>query len=158
MKYKTSLHAFFAAVLFAGAANGSVTVKFTDPDKYGDMPFATSDKQDVMADLQKHFEKLAATLPAGQDLKIEVLDIDLAGRVEPGTRATRDLRILRGSADWPIIRIRYSLEAQGKILKSGEERVADQNYMMGFNHYNSGESLRYEKQMLDRWFKKTLAP
>ncbi|MEP7156046.1 MAG: DUF3016 domain-containing protein [Betaproteobacteria bacterium] len=157
MKFKSSLYAIVAVVTFAGAAHASVTVKFIDPDKYGDMPFAASDKKDVMDDLQKHFEKLGAALPAGQDLKIDVLDIDLAGRVEPGTRAMRDLRIMRGSADWPVIKLRYSLESNGKVLKSGDEHVADQNYMMGFNHYNSGESLRYEKQMLDRWFKKTLA-
>ena len=33
----------------------------------------------VMEDLKKHFDKLGASLTAGQDLKIDVLDIDLAG-------------------------------------------------------------------------------
>jgi len=156
MKCRLSLCALLAAALIAGSAHASAVVRFTQPEKYTDMPFAASDRQEVMIQLQKHFDKLAATLPAGQDLNIEVLDIDLAGRIEPSARAPRDLRILRGSADWPVITLKFSVEAQGKVLKSGEERIADQTYMLGFNHYNSSESLRYEKQMLDRWFTKTL--
>ncbi|MBL0123893.1 MAG: DUF3016 domain-containing protein [Betaproteobacteria bacterium] len=144
------------ALALLGTANASVTVTFIQPDKYADMPFNSRDKENVMADLQKHFDTLGATLPAGQDLKVDVLDIDLAGRIEPSTRLTQDLRILRGSADWPIITLRYSLESQGKVLKSGEERIADMSYLQGYNRYSSGESLRYEKQMIDRWFKKTL--
>lgn len=142
--------------LSAGNSAASVTVNFSGSDKYADMPFNSQDRESVMADLRRHFEKLGATLPAGQDLKLDVLDIDLAGRIEPATRSMQDIRILRGRADWPVITLRYSLESQGKVLKSGEERIADMSYMQSFNQYNSGESLRYEKQMLDRWFKKTL--
>ena len=156
---RTLLTAGVATAAFTVCATqAAVTVTFTQPDKYIDMPFSSSDKEMVMTDLQRHFDKLGATLPAGQDLKLEVLDIDLAGRVEPSARSTRDFRVLRGGADWPAITIRYSLESQGKVIKSGEERVTDQNYLMGFNHYSSNESLRYEKQMLERWFKKTLLP
>jgi hypothetical protein len=145
-----------ALALSAGSAAAGVTVTFTEPEKYTDMPFDAHDKQNVMADLRRHFDMLGATLPAGEDLKIEILDIDLAGRIEPIARASRDLRIMRGSADWPAITLRYRLESQGKVLKSGQERIADMTYLQGVNHYNAGEHLRYEKQMLDRWFKKTL--
>ncbi|MEO8101135.1 MAG: DUF3016 domain-containing protein [Betaproteobacteria bacterium] len=147
-----------AFTLVGGVANAAVAVTFTQPEKYADMPFGSYDKERVLEDLHKHFDKLGATLPAGQDLKIEVLDIDLAGRIEPSARASRDLRVMRGSADWPAITLRYSLESQGKVLKNGEERIADMAYLSGYNHYNSGENLRYEKQMLDRWFRKTLSP
>ena len=156
MKYKPSLYLALGCALLAGSANANVTVAFTHPENYADMPFAFFDKKEVMEGLQKHFDKLGTTLPVGQDLKVEILDIDLAGRIEPSARASRDLRILRGSADWPVITLRYSLESQGKVLKSGEERIADMTYLLGYNRYNAGENLRYEKQMLDRWFKKTL--
>lgn len=144
-----------SASLLAGAAHGGVTVNFVEPEKFTDMPFNSYDKQRVMEDLKKHFDRLASGLTAGQELKIDVLDIDLAGRIEPN-RTTQDLRILRGRADWPAITLRYNLESQGKSLKSGEERIFDMAYLSGHNHYNSGENLRYEKQMLDTWFKKTL--
>ena len=158
MKSRSSILVAIMLSVSAASAQAAVTVTFTNPDKYADVPFAAKDKQEMMTELQRHFEKLGAQLPADQDLKIEIRDIDLAGRVEPSARASRDLRIIRGSADWPVITLRYSVESQGKVLKSGEERIADQNYTTGFNHYSSGESLRYEKQMLDRWFKKTIAP
>jgi hypothetical protein len=158
MKLKSSVFVAIVLAMVTAGAHAAVTVTFTNPDKYADVPFAAQDKQEMMTELQRHFEKLGAQLPVGQDLKIEVLDIDLAGRIEPSARATRDLRIIRGSADWPVITVRYSLESQGKVLKTGEERIADQNYTTGFNHYSSSESLRYEKQMLDRWFKKTFLP
>lgn len=141
--------------LLAGGVHGGVTVSFVEPEKFTDMPFNSYDKQRVMDDLRKHFDKLGSGLTAGQDLKVDVLDIDLAGRIEPN-RTTQDLRILRGRADWPAITLRYNLESQGKSLKSGEERIYDMAYLSGHNHYYSGENLRYEKQMLDTWFKKTL--
>lgn len=156
MNYKTSFYLALASAVLASAANATVSVAFTDPENFADMPFAKSDKQEVMTALQKHFDKLGETLPAGHDLKIEVLDIDLAGRIEPSLRATQDLRILRGSADWPVITLRYSVESQGKVLKSGQERIADMTYLVGYNRYYTGENLRHEKQMLDRWFKKVL--
>ena len=158
MKFKSSVYLALGCALLAGSADATVTVTFAHPETYTDMPFGTYDREQVMKDLQRHFNQLGTTLPAGQDLKVEILDIDLAGRIEPNARASRDLRILRGSADWPAITLRYSLESQGKVLKSGQERIADMTYMHGYNHYNSGENLRYEKQMLDRWFKKALVP
>ena len=125
MQNNTLVFLAFGCALLAGSAGATVTITFAQPDKYTDMPFASRDKQDIMDELQKHFDKLGATLPAGQDLKVEILDIDLAGRIESSKGATRDIRILRGGADWPIIAVRYSLALQGKVLKSGEERIAD---------------------------------
>jgi hypothetical protein len=42
------------------------------------------------------------------------------------------------------------------VRKAGEERITDMMYLQGHNRYDSGASLRYEKQMLDRWFRKSL--
>ena len=146
-----------ALVLGAGHAVAAVTVTFTQPENYVDMPFASWDKDTVMKDLQGHFNKLGAQLPQGQDLKVEVLDIDLAGQIEPRSRGTHDLRILRGRADWPTIQLRYSIESQGKVVKSGEARVKDMNYLQNhINRYSANEPLRYEKRMLDDWFKTVL--
>ena len=146
-----------ALVLGAGHAVAAVTVTFTQPENYVDMPFAPWEKDTVMKDLQGHFNKLGAKLPQGQDLKVEVLDIDLAGQIEPRSRGTHDLRILRGRADWPTIQLRYSIESQGKVVKSGEARVNDMNYLQNhINRYSANESLRYEKRMLDDWFKTVL--
>ena len=147
-----------SATLSFAASNAiaAVTVTFTQPERYVDMPFASWDKERVMKDLRGHFDKLGATLPPGQDLKIEVQDIDLAGRIEPNTRFGHDIRVLKGGADWPVIQLRYSVEADGKVLKSGDARVSDMTYLnhgSQLNRYSANEPLRYEKRMLDEWFK-----
>ena len=143
-----------AAVLAleAGGAGAAVMVTFPKSEDYVDMPFAASDKDRVIKDLQSHFDKLGAKLPAGQDLTVEVLDIDLAGRIEPHLRLGNDVRILKGRTDWPVIQLRYRIEAQGKVLRSGDARVDDKSYLDRFNRYSANESLRYEKRMLDDWF------
>ena len=151
---------FFRPLLLAvaiacglGNAIAAVTVTFTHPEGYADMPFAPWDRERVIKELQNHFEKLGAKLPQGQDLKVEVLDIDLAGRIEPQLRFGNDIRVLKGRADWPTIALRYSVESQGKVLGSGEARIDDKSYLDHFNRYSANEPLRYEKRMLDEWFK-----
>jgi Protein of unknown function (DUF3016) len=138
------------------AANAATTVTFVAPEKYVDMPFGVYEKERVLAGLKEHFEKLGAKLPANEDFKVEVLDVDLAGERDHRARAPMDLRILRGGADWPRIEVRYSVESQGKVITSGTTQISDMNYLQTFNQYSSGEFLRYEKRMIDEWFKKSV--
>ncbi len=144
------------ALLAAGSASAAVTVTFANTDKYSDMPQFEGDKKTVMDGLESHFKTLAAGLPPGHDLKVEVLDVDLAGRLDP-MRTTRDLRILRGQADWPKMSLRYSIEQEGKVVKAGTDNIADMTYMDHLNRYNRSDSLRYEKKMIDDWFKNTVS-
>jgi hypothetical protein len=138
--------------LGAGAASAGVTVKYIEPDKFSDLPFAPWDREEVLRDLSDYFTKLGKSLPQGQDLAIEVTDVDLAGREYPNSRGARDLRILKGQADWPIIALRYTLTENGQVLRSGEARIADMNYLHRINRHWDSERLRYEKRMLDEWF------
>lgn len=139
----------------AGAASAAVSVAYDHPDKFTDLPFDQWDRDDVLKQLAAHFDTLGKALPAGQDLKIDVLDVDLAGREFPSHRAGHEIRILRGGADWPHIHLRYSLEQGGHVIKSGEAQISDMAYLDHINHYSDGDFLRYEKQMLDDWFAKT---
>jgi hypothetical protein len=147
--------ALSAALLMAtGAASaGSAVVSFANPDQFADMPRFSSDRAQVLADLSSHFGALAAKLPAGQEMNVEVLDLDLAGRNWPGIWGARDLRVLEGGADWPHMKFRYTITEGGKVLKSGEEIVQNMDYLWRLNRYSSSDSLRYEKQMLDSWFR-----
>ena len=140
--------------LVTGAASaGPATVTFTHPEQFSDLPYDTSNREQVLADLKEHFGALAAKLPAGQEMTVEVLDVDLAGRSWPGMLYTRELRVLNGGADWPHMKFRYTITQDGKVVKSGEETVSNMDYLWRINRYSSGDSLRYEKQMLDSWFK-----
>jgi hypothetical protein len=144
-----ALAGLFLAV--AGSASAAVTVTFSHPEKFSDLPFSPIEREQVLKDLGEHFASLSKKLPAGQDLKVEVLDVDLAGRIYPNIRG-RDLRIMRGGADWPHMRLRYTLEANGQVLRSGVDDLSDMAYQDRINRYSGGDPLRYEKQMIDDWF------
>jgi hypothetical protein len=145
-------------LLGAGAASAAVTVSYDHPERFTDMPFSTWERDDVLKDLAGHFERLGKVLPQGQDLHIDVLDIDLAGRASPGYRG-RDLRVMRGQADWPRIHLRYSLESNGAVLKQGDVQLSDLGYLDRLHNVaDDTQSLRYEKRMIDDWFDKTIGP
>jgi hypothetical protein len=135
------------------AVQAATTVNYIAPEKFADMPFSHFDKERVQKALTEHLEQLGAKLPAGQNLKVDITDIDLAGEPQPGAHRASDFRVLRGGADWPRIELRYTIESQGSVVKNGEAKLSDMNYLRSFNRYSSNEYLRYEKRMLDEWFK-----
>jgi hypothetical protein len=153
---KMALAGLFALV--AGSASAAVTVTYMEPDKFTDVPFASWEREDTLKQLTEHFTWLGNSLPPGQDLRIEVLDVDLAGRAIPNARTGRDIRVLRGRADWPRMTLRFSLEQNGQVLKSGEAQLSDMTYLDHTTRYFDTEPLRYEKQMIDDWFEKTIGP
>lgn len=144
--------------LGAGAASADVSVVYDHPEKFSDLPFATWERDEVLGQITDHFRELGKALPQGQDLRIEVTDFDPAGRLIPNARAGRDLRVMTGSADWPRMELRYAVEQNGQVIKSGEAKLADMNYQQGSLFISDNEPLRYEKRMIDAWFEKTIAP
>lgn len=144
--------------LGAGAASAGVTVKYIQPENFADLPFTPWEREDVLNKMSDYFAKLGRDLPPGQDLLIEVTDIDLAGREYPSMRAARDLRILQGMADWPVVTLRYTLTENGQVLKSGDAKISDMSYLHRINRWSDGDRLRYEKRMIDEWFVKNIAP
>jgi len=145
-------------LLASVAANAAVAVHFVKPEEYPDMPFSPVDRDAVLKDVSDYFVKLGKNLPEGTDLRIDVLDLDLAGHLEPSRRGGRDLRILRGGADWPRMRLRFSMESGGQVVNSGEVQLQDMDYQSHARRVSDSDPLRYEKQMIDDWFYKAVAP
>lgn len=152
----------FAFMASASAASPNLTVTFIQPETYADAGYSRSfasdkDRAEVQRDIEQHLQRLAERgLPAGESLKIEVLDIDLAGRFEPFSfRTGSDVRIVR-DITWPRMKLRYMLTRGGEVVVSKEEQLADLNYLMSINRYSSSDRLRYEKSMLDDWFDRTI--
>ncbi|MFT3665492.1 DUF3016 domain-containing protein [Piscinibacter sp.] len=149
-----------AAAATAGAAEFSVG--FVHPETYTDAGYSRSpaserDRAEVMHDIEQHLQRLAErSLPAGDTLRIEVLDIDLAGHFEPFRFRGADVRIVRDIAA-PRIKLRYTLSRGGQVAAQAEERLTDLSFLMGFNRYPASDRLRYEKAMLDDWFDKRFA-
>jgi hypothetical protein len=139
-------------VAAAAQAGGTVNVKFVEPDKFYDAGNRTFDQAANLKVIEQFMQQLGQRyLPDGQVLDIDVLDVDLAGYVRPTRNG--DLRVVRGKADWPSFSLRYALSSGGQALKSGEERVKDMNYTGHIPSYGTRDPLRYEKQVLDGWFK-----
>lgn len=132
-------------------AAGKIEVNWVHPESYIDAGRSTGDRMRVMASLGQYLDTLGGELPDGQTLRLDVLDLDLAGELRP--IGAQDVRVLRGRADWPQIRLRYTLQSAGATLKSGDAQIDDMGYMLG----PDGEQQRwgelpYEKRMLHRWF------
>lgn len=145
-------------VLAAGAASAEVTVNYVEPERFSDLPFATWERDAVLKDLTGHFARLGAQLPPGQSLRVDVLDVDLAGREYPG-RGPRDLRIVKShGADWPRIDLRFAIEQNGQVLRSGEVQLRDMAFMDRISRHTDNDSLRYEKRMIDDWFYSAIVP
>ena len=133
-------------------AAGSAEVRFVEPERFSDAGRSAYDRERALASLAAHLQELARRLPDGQRLKIEVLDVGLAGEQE--LRRGHDVRILRGAADSPHIHLRWTLEQGGGTLKSGQERLGDLGYLLGRIGVASGDGdLPYEKRMLTQWFR-----
>jgi len=143
-----------AALLMAVSASAfaTATVTFADLGKMTDVPHDFHKREDMQFLFREHLNHLSEKLPAGQVLKVDFLDIDLAGDEFPRV-AVRDIRVLKGQADWPRMHLRYSIEQDGKVVGSGESKLSDPGYLMGVNRYQN-DLYGHEKQMLDEWFSK----
>lgn len=142
-----------AAFAFGGAqAAGKVELNWVEPEKFSDIGFGHADRNAALQALGDHITRLGRQLPDGQTLKIEVTDVNLAG--ETRFAPARDLRVLRGRADWPTMQLRYTLVADGRELRAGQARLADMNYLFTTRNDDYG----YEKRMIDNWFRAEFAP
>jgi hypothetical protein len=145
-----------AAMALPSSAGATVTVAFVDPGHYRDAAFQRDYHQAedaVLQGIEKHLQRLGDRyLAPDQKLSVEILDIDLAGRLEPWRPQLNGVRMMN-EITWPRIKLRYTLESNGNVTTSAEESIADMNYLAHARMYSSGDRLIYEKQMLDDWFR-----
>ena len=145
-----------AALTLAGAAQSAVVVTFKDPERYSETGVFRDDGPAAMEHIGMFLTRLGERyLPADQTVRIEVLDMDLAGEQQMGPRG-QDIRVMRGRADWPTIKLRYTWERPGTAPVSAEEKVADMSYLQ--RTVPSLEPFAHEKRMLETWFRQRFAP
>ena len=146
-----------ALALVAMPLSAAVTVTHADPDRFTDAGDRNSDPVKIMQAVAHHLERLGDRyLPANAVLKIEVLDLDRAGR--PRMNLPTEIRIVRGKADIPCIDLAYSLEMDGKVAQSKRERVCDNDYLRPLGpRGDAHDPLVYEKRMLETWFQERFA-
>lgn len=113
--------------------------------------------------LEEYMHKLAADLPQGHTLAMTITNLDLAGRVLPGSftglglHSADMIRVIK-TIDIPRIEFTYEYkDANGIVVKSDTVNLKDMSFMTGHNPLFSSDSLKYEKNMLRKWFKKTFS-
>lgn len=142
------------------AARAEVDVTFTAPEKFVDAGLLRHDgarsRELAVRTIREQLVSLGQRyLAPNQTLKIEVLDVDLAGEIE-WWHGPYDIRYLRDYS-WPKIKLRYTLEEDGQPLRSAEETVSNPSYQMSVLTTRSGEIMPHEKEMLARWFRSRFA-
>ncbi len=153
-QWKIGLLALVAGVGMAGGVQaGEVEIHFQPLDQYRDLGRTTVEREDIQKSLSEHFQKLAAArLPAGQTLKIDLLEINRAGEMDMRHGMPDEVRVLR-EVTWPQMDFTFEVLEGGKALKTGKAALSDMNYLHGTSaRYNDGDPLRYEKPMIDKWF------
>ena len=157
---KSSIHfaALAGLLLASGAATAAVVVQYVQPDQFTDLGRVPWQRQQALDDIKEHFQKLGESLPPGRDLTIDVLDVDLAGREQPNGFGSDELRVIRGNGDWPAMRLHYKLSDHGAVIASGDAALSDRALHDHINVYPRDVRLPYEKQMIDEWWRKTIAP
>ena len=151
----TLVLAFIFVVMPSAPSLADVKVTYVNPESYRDRDFRSTRKRaSILTEFDRYFEQLGERyLGKGQVLKVEILDIDLAGRYEPWQPRFYDVRILRGTTP-PRIKLRYELRYKGKKVSEGEETISDLNYLMNTPARLSSKRFAYEKHMLRHWFRK----
>jgi hypothetical protein len=153
-----AIFAVLSALLLAEPVPAApvVDVEFVEPARFTDAApggslAPQSERDETLADLRTHLQALGTKLlKDGDRLLLQVLDVDLAGSFELARSKGRDVRVLRDVAV-PRIRLRYEL-TRGDAQLTGEEHIADLNYLHGPTTCRSEAGLCYEKRMLDEWF------
>jgi Protein of unknown function (DUF3016) len=143
------------------AVAGTVTVSFVHPENYTDASlqalYETRADQWTLNEIGRYLESLGGRLGPQQALTLDVLNVDLAGKIEWWRRNAYDLRILRDVYP-PRFALHYRLAEGGRTLLEGEETVVDPNYLANpALYFTPSDPLRFEKAMLGSWFQARFA-
>jgi len=152
----------FLAANAAPASAGAVTVPFVNPENYSDANLWGGYRPTVdrwtLDEIGRYFESLGTRyLGPQQVLRLDILNIDLAGKFEWWRRNAYDLRILRDVYP-PRFTLHYTLFEDGQKLTERQETVVDPNYLANPGiYFHTTDPLRFEKAMLADWFRARFA-
>lgn len=149
MKAKAFLVVLLLAALPCAAA---INVSFDKTRRWADAGMAGDEAISNVRDLATYIAGIAKRdLPVDADFNLEILDVDLAGDRRLVGRGVW-IRHMDGTADWPTVKVKFRLHVPGRPDMEAVDKISGENYL------SHGESLsydpmRYEKLMIDEWFK-----
>lgn len=153
MKMRVTLIAGLAALMMPAMAFAGVKVTFVAPERFQDGGLrGPSSREATLEEFRRMFVRLGDSyLKPGQTLSIQVLDLDLAGEIEPGRGSFYDLRVMRDVTP-PRVKLRYVLQQGGRVILRGEETITNSSYLWNPSARISAGRLSHERNMLQDWF------
>lgn len=161
---KSSSTLLLVAALAAGsmltaaeAMPSAVTVKFNEPDKFTDVAahFNGGTDKYYLETLTEHLQKVAARrLSPGQRLEVTFTDIDLAGDFIPSDPKLMDVRVIKDIYIPRQVLFFRLLDSDGKVIKEGERKLTDLNFMNNIGIVDRNLPLFYDKALLTEWVRK----
>ncbi len=152
--------ALLTAVAAMPALAGTVEVRYDPKANYSDAGATPQERVHHLDALAAYLRGLGERgLAPGRLLKVELIDVDLAGEQPPSKRAQGAPRVLTGRGDGPRIELRFTLTEGGKELASGRETLSDIRLprLDTARDANSPVELHQEKLLLDHWFAERIA-
>lgn len=112
--------------------------------------------QSIGDNLRKSADRI---LPPGEQLRVHVDDVSLAGRFEPFYRpGQQDIRVMKDIYS-PWMNLHYVLlAADGTTLREADAKLRDGAYLRRAVPGNSTDPLRFDKRMIDDWLGKEFGP
>ncbi len=146
-----------SALLAEDAKRENVSVTFHESEKFTDVRSSFSGETDkhYLDTLAKHLKKSAQShLAPGQKLEVTFTDIDLAGDFNPTNVRAQDVRIIK-DIFMPRQKLTFRLlDEQGQVIKEGERRLTDLNFMNNTGLIGRNEPLFHDKALLSDWLAK----
>jgi len=140
-------------------AGRQIEVTFASPEKYTDVRdgYTPTDvgRQGILDQIRDYMKVQGQNyVPAGQTLSVTFTDIDLAGDFEPWRGGTNnmDIRVIKDVYP-PRIDLTFRLTGpDGAVIKEGKRQLRNLAFMADYA-INPRDTLRYEKKLLEDWFK-----
>ena len=142
--------------------NNLVEIEWKNPDKYQDISPGSSQSKKRFQNrlfkvLEKSFNENMNTAPNGYKLKVTMIDIDLAGKINRGL--SNEIRMV-SDHDFPRLHFYVILENEkGEIVLQGEQNLKERkDKHKSFRMKGSQTDFYLETELLNKWFELALLP
>jgi hypothetical protein len=145
-----------AAPANAATDPSAITVEFANPETFRDLGDRFAGGKVAYANLRAlnvYLTGRAARLLApGEQLRVTITEVDMAGEFELWRRGNR-VRVVRDVYPPRIDLTFVLLDAQGTARAQGERKLRDSAFLFGASPVQT-DPLRYEKALIDTWLER----
>lgn len=146
----------------AASPGMQVEVEWKSPENYRDIDHGTTQskkkfRKRLFDIIERRFEENMEPFSDKYNLKVTMLDVDLAGQISRGL--TQEIRMVHDH-DFPRLHFYIIVENKnGEIVLQGEQNIKERkDKHKSFRMRGSQSEFYLEKDLIDTWFEKALVP